>query len=444
MWHINVRWWGSEAWLSLQPACINQAVSAFRICPIFLKHPWACLSIILPLCVLDRVEFPCYTMCNRACPFPVHLCCFCLQENLLFSALSGRCSLCNSICSLYLMLCGRMVLLEKEMLFRVWKVGWICSSCLCLCLCCFYWSTCFLLQVPGWYQLLPKGGRMLGMGASGLEINFKGQMKATSMNFSVCNVLVDCQRGNWDPKRALILRQKVLSKRQRQKRSQQTPDSPSHLNLFPFSVAGEDCPRAFIVSAAHSDVSCVALKPRTRGVSQLYRRSGLVVVFWGGGQRRFCVELPSCWGDSPWQATFAGGIAQSAAHHGWESSVIQLTLCPHRSYTSVFFVWVESQKICGPGDGFLTFFVVVNFWKFRLWFICSDVYISVPELLILNSFCCWWREWASADVLLDRPILNICIHLRGRTLPTAVSFFCLQKQSGLSTEMYTSSHWPCS
>lgn len=247
-----------------------------------------------PLCLRHRVEWPCYALWHRACPFPVHLCCSCLQENLLLPALQGRCSLWNSTCRLYVMLCGRMVLLEKEMLFRVWKVSWICSSFLCLCPCCFFWSSCFLLQMPGWYQLLPKGGRVLGVGASGLEINFKGQIKATSMNFSVCNVWVDCQRGTCDPKRALILGQQVLGKRQRQKRCQQIPDSHSQLTLFPF----QECPQDFILSTAHSDVPCAALEPRTRDVSQLYRSSGLVVVFWGGGQRRFHVELPSCWDDS--------------------------------------------------------------------------------------------------------------------------------------------------
>lgn len=30
---------------------------------------------------------------------------------------------------------------------------------------------------------------MFGMGTSGLDMNLKGQMKATLMNFSVCNVL---------------------------------------------------------------------------------------------------------------------------------------------------------------------------------------------------------------------------------------------------------------
>lgn len=54
-------------------------------------------------------------------------------------------------------------------------------------------------------------------------------------------------------------------------------------------------------------------------------------------------------------------LAQSAAHHGHEPSAIQLTLCPQRSYTSGSFIRVESQKTLGPGDGFLTFFVVVNF-----------------------------------------------------------------------------------
>ncbi|KAL2303987.1 hypothetical protein Nmel_009276 [Mimus melanotis] len=49
---------------------------------------------------------------------------------------------------------------------------------------------------------------------------------------------------------------------------------------------------------------------------------------------------------------------------------------------------MERQKTLGPEDEFLTFFAVINFWKFRLWFICLDIYISVPELLILNSFCC--------------------------------------------------------
>lgn len=54
MWHINVRWWGSEAWLTLQPACINQPHQLSEIiCPMFLKHPWASLSIIFPLCILD-------------------------------------------------------------------------------------------------------------------------------------------------------------------------------------------------------------------------------------------------------------------------------------------------------------------------------------------------------------------------------------------------------
>lgn len=163
-----------------------------------------------------------------------------------------------------------------------------------------------------------------------------------------------------------------------------------------------------------------------------------------GKEDWFYMELPSCWGDSLQQATFAGSIAQSAAHSTCESSATQLTPCPHRSYTSGIFMWMESQKTLGPEDGFLTFSVVVNFWKFRLFFIYSDIFLSVSELLILNSLCCCWRKWASAGVLLDRLILDIFIHLRGRTLPTPVSFFCLWKQSGLSTEMYTPSRWPCS
>ncbi|KAI1237577.1 hypothetical protein IHE44_0013657 [Lamprotornis superbus] len=44
------------------------------------------------------------------------------SENLMLPALRRRCSLCNSICRLYLMLCGSTVLLEKEMLFGLWKV----------------------------------------------------------------------------------------------------------------------------------------------------------------------------------------------------------------------------------------------------------------------------------------------------------------------------------
>lgn len=44
-----------------------------------------------------------------------------MLENLLLSALCGRCSLWNCICRLYLMLCITMVLLEKEVFFRVWK-----------------------------------------------------------------------------------------------------------------------------------------------------------------------------------------------------------------------------------------------------------------------------------------------------------------------------------
>ncbi|XP_033371098.1 uncharacterized protein LOC107206496 isoform X3 [Parus major] len=44
------------------------------------------------------------------------------RESLLLPALHGRPGLCNFICRLYLMLCAIIVLLEKEMLFRVWEI----------------------------------------------------------------------------------------------------------------------------------------------------------------------------------------------------------------------------------------------------------------------------------------------------------------------------------
>lgn len=134
---------------------------------------------------------------------------------------------------------------------------------------------------------------MLETGASGLEINCKGQMKATLMNFSL-QCVGRLPKRHLRPQKGPDSGAADLGQRQRQKRRQQTPDSPSQLNLFPFSVRGEDCPHAFILSAADSDVPCSALKPRTRVVSQLCRSSGLVVVFWGGGQGGFYVELPSC------------------------------------------------------------------------------------------------------------------------------------------------------
>lgn len=84
-------------------------------------------------------------------------------------------------------------------------------------------------------------------------------------------------------------------------------------------------------------------------------------------------------------------------------------------------MWMESQKTLGPEDGFLTFFVVVNFWKFRLLFIYSDIFLSVPELLILNSLCCCWRKWASAGVLLDRLILDIFTWEEGHCLLLCLS-----------------------
>lgn len=72
--------------------------------------------------------------------------------------------------------------------------------------------------------------------------------------------------------------------------------------------------------------------------------------------------------------------------------------------------------------------------------------ISVPGLLILNSFCCWWREWGSAGVLLDWPILDICIHLRGKTLPIPVYFSYgnnLEYPQRCGYSKYdASSHWP--
>lgn len=188
--------------------------------------------------------------------------------------------------------CGSMVLLEKEMLFGLWKVSWICSSCLCLCLCCFFWSSCFILQVPVWYQLLPEGGRMFGMGTSGLDMNLKGQMKATLMNFRVCNV------GTWDPKRVLLLGQQVLSKRQAEKVSANTRLS-SQLNLFSFSLAGKIVPMLsssqqyipmFLVWLWNQEPEVFPSCTEALGWCLC---SGEV-----GKEDWFYMELPSCWGDS--------------------------------------------------------------------------------------------------------------------------------------------------
>ena len=91
------------------------------------------------------------------------------------------------------------------------------------------------LGVPRWYQKLAQGDRPPGMGASGLEINYKGQMRTAFPNLSVCSMLVDCQRGNWDPKRAPVPGAAVPGQRQRQKRCQQAPGPPSQLNPFSFT-----------------------------------------------------------------------------------------------------------------------------------------------------------------------------------------------------------------
>lgn len=105
MWPINVRWWGSEAWLSLQPACINQAIPAFRICLMFLKHPWACLSIILPLCVLDTElsghAMPCDTgpvLSLFICAAPVcrgTCCCLLCKEDVVCETPPAGCTWCS-------------------------------------------------------------------------------------------------------------------------------------------------------------------------------------------------------------------------------------------------------------------------------------------------------------------------------------------------------------
>lgn len=73
---------------------------------------------------------------------------------------------------------------------------------------------------------------MLETGASGLEINCKGQMKATLMNFSL-QCVGRLPKRHLRPQKGPDSGAADLGQRQRQKRRQQTPDSPSQLNLFP-------------------------------------------------------------------------------------------------------------------------------------------------------------------------------------------------------------------
>lgn len=89
----------------------------------------------------------------------------------------------------------------------------------------------------------------------------------------------------------------------------------------------------------------------------------------------------SMWNFPPAEVTHPSK-QQSAAHHGHEPSAIQLTPCPHRLYMSGFFIRVESQKTLGPGDGFLTFFVVVNFWKLG----CGSSVLTYAHQCLSYSF----------------------------------------------------------
>lgn len=101
----------THGWSSSQPVSPRPFQQVCRICPMFLKQPWESLRVILSHhpwnteLSSQAVRWPSQTPAF----FPIHLCHFCLQENLQLPALRGGHSLCSFICSAYLMLCDSMV-----------------------------------------------------------------------------------------------------------------------------------------------------------------------------------------------------------------------------------------------------------------------------------------------------------------------------------------------
>lgn len=63
-----------------------------------------------------RAEFPCCATWKTAYPFPIHLCCFCLQEDLQLPPLHRGHSSCSIIYSAYLMLCVSVVFAGEKVI----------------------------------------------------------------------------------------------------------------------------------------------------------------------------------------------------------------------------------------------------------------------------------------------------------------------------------------
>lgn len=147
-----------------------------------------------------------------------------------------------------------------------------------------------------------------------------------------CVQHVGCQRGSWDPKRTLVPGAAIPG--QKQKRCQQAPGPPSQLKPFPFPHGRSSLSPCF--HPLSSKIWCYlhGFEARSQQCLPAVQKS------WarGGDLGRWASRI-SVRGSSPaeMQQLLLGLLPDMQPIKAHDSSAIQLTLCPRRSYTSEFF-----------------------------------------------------------------------------------------------------------